>query len=69
MCQDDDFGFASKVRQNGQKPNTEDEGAEVKYMINFDSHEADWLLWHTARLHIFFSLVFLYSLLVIVKQR
>lgn len=44
VCQDDDFGFASKVRQNGQKPNTEDEGAEVKYMINFDSHEADWLL-------------------------
>ena len=42
---------------------------EVKYMINSDSHAADWLLWHTARLHIFFCLVFSYSLLVIVKQR
>ena len=40
------LGFASKVRQNGQKPNAEDEGAGsvLKYMINSDSHEADWLL-------------------------
>ena len=46
VCQDDDFGFASKVRQNGQKPNAEEEGAGsvVKYMINSDSHAADWLL-------------------------
>lgn len=46
VCQDDDSGFASKVRQNGQKPNAEDEGAGsvAKYMINSDSHAADWLL-------------------------
>ena len=46
VCQDDDFGIASKVRQNGQKPNAEDEGAGsvVKYMIISDSHAADRLL-------------------------